>query len=45
MEAKLQAFKDMAEYYGKQGKTLIRATNRQVKIFFQLINETKTTLQ
>ena len=43
MEAKLQALKDMAEYYNKQGKTLIRATNKQIKIFFLLLNETELT--
>lgn len=39
MEARLQAERDMAEYYTQQGKTLIRVSDKQLRIFFTLQQE------
>lgn len=39
MEARLQAERDMAEFYTQQGKTLIRVSDKQLRIFFALLQE------
>lgn len=37
-EARLQAERDITQYYQSQGKIVIRATMRQIKEFFNNLN-------